>query len=82
MNSPLSAFSQELNSNQASQFLHIADEYLQEKEIKFIYPISGGNMGSIGSKAGTLSYGKYDWYDALAPELDTYETIKELANKK
>ena len=80
--SPLAVFSQELTIGQANQFLRIADEYLQEKEIKFIYPISGGNMGSIGNKGNKLSYGKYDWYDSLAPEFDTYETIKELANEK
>lgn len=82
VNSPLAVFSQELSIDQANQFLKIADEYLQEKEIKFIYPIFGGNMGSIGNKGNKLSYGKYDWYDSLAPEFDTYETIKELANKK
>ena len=29
-----------------------------------------------------LSYGKFNWHDSLAPEFETYETIRELANRK
>jgi len=29
-----------------------------------------------------LSYGKFNWYDSLAPEFQTYETIKDLAQNK
>lgn len=80
--SPLAVFSQELTKEQANQFLRIADGFLQQKGIIFIYPIHGGNMGKIGQPGNILSYGKYDWYDALAPEFNTYQTIKELAQSK
>lgn len=80
--SPLSVFSQELTKDQANQFLRIADEFFQQKGIIFIYPLHGGNMGGLGKKPERLSYGKYDWYDSLAPEFETYDTIKELAQKK
>lgn len=36
----------------------------------------------MGSNAGILSYGKFKVYDSLAPEFETYETIKELAQSK
>jgi len=29
-----------------------------------------------------LSYGRFNWYDSPAPEFQTYETIKELAENK
>ena len=35
-----------------------------------------------GTNAKVLSFGKFKVYDALAPEFETYETIKELAQKK
>lgn len=49
----------------------------------FIYPVHGGNMGGnskVRSFGMDNEYGRV--YDSLAPEFDTYETIKELANKK
>jgi len=40
-------------------------------------------MGGLGGKGvKKLSYGKYDWYDSLATEFETHETIKELAQNK
>lgn len=75
--SPLAAFS-ELPKEQANQFLKTSHEFFKQKGIIFIYPIHGGNMGKIGQKGKVLSFGQYDWYDALAPEFQTYETIKEL----
>ncbi|MCK4225262.1 hypothetical protein KAX29_00020 [candidate division WOR-3 bacterium] len=80
--SPLSVFSQELTTEQESQFLRVADEFFQQKGIIFIYPIHGGNMAGLKTKSKILSYGKYDWYDSLAPEFQTYDTIKELAQNK
>ncbi len=79
-NSPLAVFSQELSKSQARNFLRIADEFLQEKGIILVYPIHGGNMGVKDVRK--LSYGKYNWYDSLAPEFQTYETIRELAREK
>jgi hypothetical protein len=81
--SPLSVFSQELTIEEANQFLRIVDKFFQQKGVIFIYPVHGGNMGALGGKGvKKLSYGKYDWYDSLAPEFDTYCTIKQLALKK
>lgn len=78
---PLEAFSQRLTKEQQKQFLRIADEFFNRKGMLFIYPLHGGMMGA-DNRVKARSYGKYNWYDALAPEFDTYETIKELANKK
>jgi hypothetical protein len=47
-----------------------------KKRIIFVYPVHGGWMGD---KAEIRSYGKSRVYDSLAPEFQTYETIKELA---
>lgn len=80
--SPLSVFSQELTMGSASQFLRIADEFFQKNEIILIYPIHGGNMAGLKGEGEILSYGKYDWYDSLAPEFQTYDTIVELAQNK
>ncbi len=78
---PLSVFSQELTKSEAIQFLKKADDFFTDMGIIFIYPLHGGTMGRPG-KVANLSYGRYNWYDALAPEFDTYETIKELAQAK
>ncbi len=79
--SALNVFSQELTPAQAKEFLKIADKFYSDLGVNFIYPIHGGDMGPAG-QIKRLSYGKYDWYDSLAPEFQTYETIKELAQKK
>jgi len=80
--SPLSVFSQELNIKQANQFLIIADDFFIDKDIIFIYPVFGGNMGALGKHSATLSYGKFDWYDSMAPEFQTYDTIVALSKRK
>ena len=76
---PLAVFSQELSSEEQSNLLIKANDFYSSKGINFIYPVHGGNMGG---NAKTLAYGQYGWYDSLAPEFDTYETIKELAQNK
>lgn len=78
---PFGVFSQELTASEAGEFLKKADEFLAKKGVTFIYPVHGGDMG-LPEKVKKLSYGKYNWYDSLAPEFDTYGIIKELANKK
>ena len=77
----LYVFSQEMSKGEAEEFLRKADEFFSKKGITFIYPVHGGDMGrkEIVKK---LSYSKFNWYDALSPEFDTYETIKELAQNK
>ena len=78
---PLYVFSQELSKEEAREFLKKADEFFSKKEIIFIYPVHGGDMGRK-ELVKKLSYGKFNWYDSLAPEFQTYETIKELAKSK
>jgi hypothetical protein len=77
---PLHAFSQELTMEQQREFLRKADEFYTRKGIHFIYPVHGGDMGT--ENLTRKSYGKYNWYDSLAPEFQTYETIKQLAQSK
>ncbi|MDD3813310.1 MAG: hypothetical protein PHZ02_01580 [Desulfocapsaceae bacterium] len=73
---PLEAFGQKLTIDQANQFLRIIDSFCKAKGMVFIYPIHGGIMGSAPA---VKSYGTYNWYDSLAPEFNTYDTIKQLA---
>ena len=77
-NSPLGVFSQKLSKNDQEEFLKISDNFYRNKGLIFIYPIHGGGMG-IDAK--TLSFGNCRVYDAIAQEFDTYETIREVANK-
>lgn len=79
---PLGVFSQELTKNEAGEFLKKADDYFTNKGMTFIYPVHGGDMAPYGGDAPKLSYGKFNWYDSLAPEFDTYDIIKELTGKK
>lgn len=81
---PLAIFSQHLTSEEQREFLRYADDFCQKKGIIFIYPIHGGVMGESATK---LSFSQiyppgFNWYDSLAPEFQTYETIKELALAK
>jgi hypothetical protein len=45
----------------------------------FVYPIHGGYLGD---DATVLLFGTYTTYDSLAPQFNTYGTIKYLAQKK
>jgi len=78
-NRPMDIFSQQLNKNQQSEWLKKADAFFQSKGIIFIYPIHGGDFWG---NPKVKMFGKFTKYDALAQEFDTYETIKEPANKK
>nr|MCR5854103.1 alpha-glucosidase C-terminal domain-containing protein [Thermodesulfobacteriota bacterium] len=78
-NTPLGVFSQELSKEEQREFLKIADEFFSKKGIIFVYPVHGGFMGQ---DARILSFGKLKTYDSLAPEFQTYETIKELIQSK
>lgn len=75
------AFSQELNKKEQAEMLEMLDESFAKQGVNFVYPVHGGYMGR-GDVTTKLAFGKYRDYDSLAPEFNTYETIKELANKK
>ncbi len=73
-------FSQELTPEEQSEVLRAFDEALEAIGVTFVYPLHGGYMGR-GEVTTRLAFGEYRIYDALAPEFDTYETIKELAQR-
>ena len=75
---PLGVFSQQLNKEEQRELIRSLDEFFKEKGIIFIYPVHGG---FIGRDAVKLAFSKYYKYDALAPEFQTYEQIKELVKK-
>ncbi len=75
----LGVFSQYLNKNKQKEFLKMADDFFTKKGVVFVYPLHGGWMGG---DAKVLSYGQFKVYDSLAPEFDTFETIKKLARIK
>ncbi len=75
-NTPLAVFSQELTPEQQGEFLGALDAFLKERGVVLAYPVHGGYMGA---EARTLSYGRFRFYDSLAPEFRTYNTIRELA---
>ncbi|MDD5596101.1 MAG: hypothetical protein PHY94_07675 [Candidatus Omnitrophica bacterium] len=74
-------FSQKLSKEEQREVLNTFDESFAKMGINFIYPVHGGYMGR-GEISTNLAWGKYRIYDALAPEFQTYNTIKELANRK
>jgi len=78
-NTPILAFSQTLNPAQQREFLVNADDFFTKKGIVFVFPVHGG---TFGENAKRLSYDRYPVYDSLAPEFNTYETIRKLAQKK
>ncbi len=76
---PIDVFSQRLNKEQQKEFLKNADEFFKNKGMVFVYPVHGADFWG---DAKVRAFGKFTKYDSLAPEFDTYETIKDLANKK
>ena len=75
----MAPFTQEFSIEERREKLKELDEYFLNKGIVFIYPLHGG---WIGYDAKVLSFGKFKIYDALAPEFQTYEIIKDLAQNK
>jgi len=74
-------FSQKLSKDEQRQLLKTLDAAYAKMGVNFIYPVHGGYMGS-GPITTKLAFGTQRSYDSLAPEFDTYETIRELARKK
>ncbi len=79
--SPTVRFSQKLSKEEQREVLKTFDKSFNEMNVNFIYPLHGGYMGK-GNITKTLSFGRFTVYDSLAPEFQTYETIKELALNK
>jgi hypothetical protein len=79
--SPLVAFSQQLTPEEQREALREFDRGFEELGILFAYPVHGGYMGR-GEVTTRLAFGRYRVYDALAPEFQTYETIRELAQAR
>ncbi len=77
-NTMMAVFSQQLTPEQQRKFLEIWDRYARSHKMIPVYPVHGGDVGPHAKK---LSYGRYRKYDALAPEFQTYKTIRELALK-
>jgi hypothetical protein len=75
------SFSQELSKDEQRDFLRQCDDFFAKRGVNFVYPLHGGYMGR-GAVTKRLAFGKYRFYDSLAPEFDTYATIKELAQAK
>jgi len=73
---PLGVFSQELTQEQAREALRNFERFFREEGVLFAYPVHGGYMGRDATK---LSFGRSYKYESLAPEFETYDTIKELA---
>jgi hypothetical protein len=76
---PIDVFSQKLTPAQQREFLVEADSFFTQRGIVFAYPVHGGTFPQTSKQ---LSFGKFGVYDSLAPEFQTYETIKELAQNK
>jgi len=79
----LYVFAEELTVEEANEFLTIAENFFQQRGILFILPVHGGNPCDSTQISQNLcpklAYGQYNWYDSLAPEFDTYDTIKSIA---
>jgi len=81
--SPLYVFAEELSVEEANSFLVVAENFLRERDVRLILPVHGGNPCDntqiAQGKCPKLAHGQFNWYDSLAPEFDTYETIKSIA---
>lgn len=76
--SPLVTFTQQLTPEEQRTFLRTMDETLHSWGVHFVYPLHGGAMGQDPDITKRLSFGRYGFYDALAPEFNTYAMIRKL----
>jgi hypothetical protein len=74
----LAKFSQSLDKQEQRQLLEYLDGYCRAQKLLLAYPLHGGG---IGGNAKIKSFGKSDRYDSLAPEFDTYSTIRALSQR-
>ncbi len=77
--SPLVTFTQQLTPQEQRTFLRTLDETLRSWGVHFVYPLHGGFIGHDPDTTKRLSFGRYRFYDALAPEFSAYETIRQMA---
>jgi len=84
--SPLYVFAEELSMAEANAFLEIAENFLRKRNVHLILPVHGGNpcdpQQIKRGRCPRLAFGKYNWYDSLAPEWRTYPVIKAIAYKR
>ena len=82
----LYVFAEELTVEEANEFLTIAEDFFQQRGILLILPVHGGNPCDPSQISQNLcpklAYGQYNWYDSLAPEFDTYDTIKSICSQR
>jgi len=95
-NSPMHMFSQKLSPEEQKEFLRYIDTFLRKNNVLFSYPVFGLDMGPWEKgEEKVLSWEDICWetltgqsgcgfpfYDSLAPEFQTYETIVELAENR
>ncbi|HDM89093.1 MAG TPA: hypothetical protein ENG65_03790 [Candidatus Bathyarchaeota archaeon] len=95
-NSPLHVFSQKLSPEEQREFLRYLDGFLLKNNVLFSYPVFGLYIGpwdkgerktlSRENKCRVTLTGEshrgFHFYDSLAPEFKTYDTIKELAQNR
>ena len=95
-NSPAHVFSQKLSPEEQKEFLRYLDSFLRKNNVLFSYPVFGLYMGPWEKgEEKILSWEDICWetltgekgcgfsfYDSLAPEFQTYETIAELAENR
>ena len=72
----------QLTPEQQSMFIVIWNNFCNKMGFIPVFPVHGGTLGQIGKCVVRLSYGKYNKYDALAPEFNTYPVIKAILTGK
>jgi len=83
---PLYVFAEELSPLEQRKFLIEADEALRKMNVLLILPVHGGNPCDERQirkgRCPRRAYGRYNWYDSLAPEFFTYDAIKTIALRR
>ncbi len=77
-NSPLAVFSQKLSPEEQRDFLRNMTKVAEAVGAIPVFPVKGGSLGKHPKK---LAYGKYNFYDAMAPQFGTFEEIKKLISE-
>lgn len=75
----LGVLSQNMSVENQSAYIRAADAFYMNNSVVFAYPLHGGYLGT---GAPVKAFGTWPYYDAFAPEFNTYRTIKQLALAK